>query len=216
VSCSQSVIRVNSTHRVTERSSTLAYNFHTRAAVPERRRRRPDAPWYPGANGPLKSGRSPLSPTAVGSLTSATDALGGVTRFDIDASGLLVSTTDADGVAQQLSRMATATSIEVRVKTAMGQISTYRTEQVAGGVRRAFIGADGATTTETAASNGSLSVALSNGTTYRIGAAPSAIWGPAAPVLTPNVETKPDGTTSQTHRTGPAHRASQRRAAGSN
>ena len=48
------------------RLATLAYNFHTRAEVPERRRRRPDAPWCPGANGPLRSGRSPLSPTAGG------------------------------------------------------------------------------------------------------------------------------------------------------
>jgi RHS repeat-associated protein len=143
------------------------------------------------------SATTQLAWAAGGLITSETDALGGVTRFTYDGTGRLVAATDADGVTQQLSQTATATRIEIRASSAQGRISTYRSESVGGGVRRTFIGPDGATTTETAAPDGSRSVTLPDGTSRSVGAVPSASWGLAAPIQTPDVETRPDGVVSR-------------------
>jgi len=133
-----------------------------------------------------------------GLLTSETDALGGVSRYTYNAAGLLASESDPDGVSQLLSRTTTATSVEVRVTTTLGRVSTYRAQQVDGGIKRTDTATDGTTTTETTARNGSLTVVLPDGTNSRIGAEPSAIWGMAAPIPAPNVETRPGGVTSRT------------------
>jgi RHS repeat-associated protein len=135
---------------------------------------------------------------AGGLVRSQTDALGTVTRFTYDAAGRLGSTTDADGVTQRLARIDISGGFEVRVSTPQGRVTTYRSESVGGGVRRTFIGPDGATTTETTAADGSRAITLPDGTARSIGAVPSPIWGSTAPVLTPDVETRPDKVVSQT------------------
>ena len=134
-----------------------------------------------------------------GLITSETDALGRVSRFTYDQDGRLVAFSDADGVTQQLSRMATATSIEVRATTALGRVTTYRSEMAAdGGVTRTVVDPDGTTTTETTSADGSRTLASPDGTRRSIGAASSVAWGMDAPVLTPDVLTRPDGVTSTT------------------
>ena len=133
-----------------------------------------------------------------GLVTAETDPLGGVTKFQYDGSGRLVSSTDADGVAERLSRTTIAGGVEVRVTTALGRVSVFRAEHAGGGVRLTDIAPGGATTAETIAGNGSRSLSLPDGTRHQIGAVPSVVWGLAAPLLTPDVETRPGGVTSRT------------------
>ncbi len=133
-----------------------------------------------------------------GLVTSWTDALGGVSRFTYDQDGRLVAASDADGVTAQSSRSATAGSVEVKVTSALGRTTTYRTESGSGGITRSVVAADGTTTTEVTAADGSRSVSLPDGTTRTIGMTASSVWGTAAPLLTPDVTKRPDGVTSIT------------------
>jgi RHS repeat-associated protein len=130
--------------------------------------------------------------------TAETDPLGGVTRYIYDSAGLLVGSTDPDGIAQQLSETAGPSTIEVKVTSTQGRTSTYRSEALSAGLRRTYVGPDGATTTETTAPDGSLKLVLPDGTSRSVGAVPSALWGMAAPIQTPDVETRPDGVVSRT------------------
>ena len=101
-------------------------------------------------------------------------------------------------MAQQWTNTASPTSDEVKVVTTLGRTSTYRSEAVDGGIRRTYSGPDGMTTTETTASNGVRSLVLGDGTKRTIGIAPSSAWGLDAPVLSPDVTTRPDGVVSTT------------------
>ena len=156
------------------------------------------------SNGQLEGVRSPSGATTSvtwapgGLVTSETDPLGNVTRFTYDQAGRLASSTDADGVAQTATRTTTGTSVEIRETTTLGRVSTFRTESVSGGIRRTFVGPDGATTTETTNADGSRSITFSDGTTLALGAKASSAWGMSAPVLTPQVSTRPDGVVSKT------------------
>ena len=145
------------------------------------------------------AGRTTSFSWAPGDLvTSETDALGGVSRYTYDQDGRLVASSDADGVTQQLVRTATATSIAVTATTALGRVTTYRTEAVGSGITRTVIAPDGTTTAETIAADGSRSINEPDGTTRTIGAVASSAWGTAAPVLTPDVTKRPDGVTAST------------------
>jgi RHS repeat-associated protein len=135
---------------------------------------------------------------AGGLVTSETDPMGGVTKFQYDGSGRLASSTDADGVNDRLNRATIAGGDEVRVTTALGRVSVYRAVHAGSGVRLSYIAPGGATTIETIAGNGSRSLSLPDGTRHQIGAQPSAIWGLAAPLLTPDTETHPGSVTSHT------------------
>ncbi len=131
-------------------------------------------------------------------VTSSTDPLGGIQRFTYDQNGLLVGWSDADGVTYQYTRTATPTSAEVDVTTALGRVTKYRTESTGAGTTRTIVLPGGATTTETTAADGSISVVQPDGTKRMIGAEPSAGWGLQAPVPTPDITVRPDGVTSKT------------------
>ena len=133
-----------------------------------------------------------------GLVTSETDALGGVTRFSYDSAGRLVASTDADGVIQRLRRTTIAGGAEVQVTTALGRVSVYRAVRSGSGIRLSYVAPGGVTTVETVAGNGSRSLSLPDGTRHQIGAAPSTVWGMSAPLLTPDVETRPGRVTSRT------------------
>ncbi len=95
-----------------------------------------------------------------GLVTSETDPLGGVTRYTYDQDGRLAGSSDADGVTTQWTRAETPTSIQVKATTALGRTTTYRTESTAAGTTRTVVGADGTTTTETTAADGSIALSL--------------------------------------------------------
>jgi len=143
-------------------------------------------------------GTTSLAWAASGLVTSETDALGGVTRFSYDGAGRLVAETDPDGVSQVFNQTATATTVQVRVTTKLGRVSKYETDLVGAGTRRTYTAPGGATTTETVAGNGSIALSLPDGTTSSIGAVPSASWGLAPPLGTPDIERRLGGATSQT------------------
>jgi RHS repeat-associated protein len=155
-------------------------------------------------NGNLTSVTDPAGhPTTLawapgGLVTSETDPLGGVSRFTYDQDGRLVAASDADGVTAQFSRSATAGSVEVKVTSALGRTITYRSTSGSGGITRSVVAADGTTTTEATAADGSRSVSLPDGTARTIGLTASSVWGTAAPLLTPDVTKRPDGVTSTT------------------
>ena len=156
------------------------------------------------ANGQLASVRSPggdvtsISWAPGGLVTSETDPVGGVTRFTYDQAGRLAGSTDADGVAQLTARTTSGGAVETRETTTLGRVSTFRTESVGGGIRRTFVGPDGATTTETTGADGARSITFPDGSSLALGAKPSNTWGMSAPILTPQVATRPDGVVSRT------------------
>ena len=139
-----------------------------------------------------------LTWTAGGLVTSETDAMGAVTRFAYDNAGRLIREIDPDGVTQTLHWSSTANGIEVRVSPAASGTATYRAERIGNDIVRTYIDPSGATTTETYGSDGSRSLRTPGGTTDLIGAVASPVWGMAAPLLTPEVETRPGGVVSRT------------------
>ena len=134
---------------------------------------------------------------SAGLVESETDAGGGVQQFTYDSSGQLASASDADGVTQKYERKASAGSMEVDVSTALGRRWTYRTEAAGGGIRRTFTKPDGTQTILTSDSQGNCTLKLADGTAWTIGVVASPVWGMASPVLTPIVETRPDGVNSR-------------------
>jgi RHS repeat-associated protein len=155
-------------------------------------------------NGDLVALRGPAARTTRftwqpgGLVTSSTGPGGGVTHFRYGTGGLLVSETDPDGVTQALSRSSTPTRVEVHVTAGLGRTSTYYSALSGRGVRRRYIAAGGATTTEMAQADGSFSLSLPDGTVSTVGAVPSTGWDLSAPVLTPVVTTAPGRPTSRT------------------
>ena len=156
------------------------------------------------ANGQLVGVRSPgggatsISWAPGGLVTSETDPVGGVTRFSYDQAGRLASSTDADGVAQLTARTTSGATIEISETTTLGRVSKFRTGSTSGGIQRTFIGPDGATTTETVGADGTRSITFADGSTLTLGAEASSTWDMSAPVLTPQVATRPDGVVSKT------------------
>ena len=132
-----------------------------------------------------------------GMVESETDPADGVVRFTYDPSGRLATLTDADGVVQHFDYDVSSSSLEVRVSTPQGRRWTYRAESSSDGIRRTFVAQDGTTSTETIDSHGARVLKLADGTNYNIGALSNPLWGMAAPILTPVVETRPDGVTSR-------------------
>ena len=130
-------------------------------------------------------------------VESETDPAGDVQRFTYDSSGHLTSATDADGVMQRYERKVSGDSLEVSTLTALGREWTYRTESVKGGIRRSFIRPDGTENRQTSDPCGNRVLELADGTIWNIGAVANPVWGMASPILTPIVETRPDGVTSR-------------------
>src|SRR6185436_18374864 len=132
-----------------------------------------------------------------GRVISTTNPLGSVTRYEYDQAGDLVSITDADSVRTRFERKDLAAGFEVRSVTALGRQWLYRAESADGGVRRTFIAPDGSASTETVDGNGNRKITLPDGSEYNIGAVAGTRWGGDAPILTPVVAKRPDGSTSR-------------------
>ncbi len=78
-----------------------------------------------------------------------------------------------------------------RSRTTRAGTATYRSERSGNEIVRTYVDPSGATTVETSASDGSRALQPPDGTTDVIGAVASPVWGLAAPMLTPEVETRP-------------------------
>ena len=133
---------------------------------------------------------------ASGRVESETDPAGGVVQFTYDSSGRLASATDADGVTQKFDYKTQSDAFEIHVSTSLGRHWSYRTESTRDGIRRTYTATDGTITTETTNATGNRLLKLADGTSYKIGTLPNPIWGMASPILTPIVETRADGVTS--------------------
>ena len=133
-----------------------------------------------------------------GLVTILYDATGGVTTYGYDDAGRLASATDPDGVAVTYTRIATADAIEVRSTTALGRVTTYRTERSGAGRVQAYAAPDGTRTTVSTDSTGQRAIALPDGAKIALGAQPDPRWGMDAPIATPVDETRPDGVTRNT------------------
>ena len=142
-------------------------------------------------------GRTQIGWGADGRVVSVTDPLGSLTRYEYDRAGDLASITDADSVHTRFERRDLAAGFEVRAVTGLGRQWLYRAESVGGGVRRTLIAPDGTTSTETVSSNGNRRITLPDGSEYSIGAVAGTRWGSDAPILTPVVAKRSDGSTSR-------------------
>ena len=138
-----------------------------------------------------------LTWNAAGLVESETDPAGGVMHLAYDPSGRLTTLTDADGVTRQFDYRSSSNTLEVSVSSAQGRHWTYRAESTDGSVRRTYVAQDGSTTTEVIDAHGARSLQLPDGTAFNVGAAANPVWGMAAPILTPVVESRPDGVTSR-------------------
>jgi len=132
-----------------------------------------------------------------GRVVSRTDPLGGVARYSYDPAGWLTSVKDEDGAVKRYERKVSRDSIEIQVVTALGRHWSYRSQFSSEGLRRTFVARDGSTSTETTDSHGTRKIRLADGTNWEIGAVANPVWGPAAPILTPMVATRPDGVASR-------------------
>jgi RHS repeat-associated protein len=134
---------------------------------------------------------------ATGLVESVTDPVGDAVRFTYDPSGRLATLADADGVMQHFAYSVSSAAFEVRISTPQERRWTYRTESTGAGIRRTFVAQDGTTSTQTADSHGARVLNLSDGTSYKIGALSNPVWGMASPILSPIIETRPDGVNSR-------------------
>ncbi len=132
-----------------------------------------------------------------GHVVSQTDPLGGVAHYSYDNSGRVVSYVDADSVAQRFERHESSKSLEIRVSTTLGRHWTYRGELLDGAIRRTFIDRDGSMSTETVDPRGARVIKLADGTSYSVGALAHPVWSMSAPILTPVVQSRPDGVTAR-------------------
>ena len=130
-------------------------------------------------------------------LESETDPAGGVQTFTYDSSGNLASATDADGVTQRYGRKTSRDSLEIQLSTPLTRTRTYRAEVTRAGIRRTLIAPDGTETDQTTDSHGNRTIQLADGTKWSAAVQTSPVWGTASPVLSPVVETRPDGVTSR-------------------
>jgi RHS repeat-associated protein len=132
-----------------------------------------------------------------GRVISTTNPLGSVTRYEYDQAGNLTSITDADSVLTRFERKDLSAGFEVRSVSALGRQWLYRAESADGGVRRTLVAPDGSTSTETVDGNGNRKITLPDGSEYTIGAVAGTRWGGDAPILTPVVAKRSDGSTSR-------------------
>ena len=139
-----------------------------------------------------------VTPLDNGLVTNFYDATGGVWTYGYDDAGRLISAKDPDGVAVTFERTATPDSVDVRMTTALGRVTSYHTEGSASGRAQTYTPPDGTHTTVSTDTTGQHAIALADGTTIKLGAQPDPRWGMDAPVPTPVDETRPDGVTRHT------------------
>ena len=118
----------------------------------------------------------------------------GAVAYEWDAAGRLTKETDADGVTRELVFASPEGAVTVSATDANGATATFRSERATDGLRRTFTDVDGTVTQLDTSSAGSTRYVEPDGTVTTTGAVAHPVWGQASPVLTPLIETRPDGT----------------------
>jgi RHS repeat-associated protein len=132
--------------------------------------------------------------TASGLVASWAATGRGTTTYAWDATGRLTREIDPDGVVRNVaSTVANGASI-VAIDAANGAIAMLRTQRAGDILRRVLNAADGTTTTLETSADGSTRLVTPDGTVITAGAVAHPRWDMAAPIRTPYVETRPDGT----------------------
>ena len=118
----------------------------------------------------------------------------GAVAYMWNDAGRLTRAIDPDGVWLELASEIAHGSITVTVTNPNGGAATLRSERAGDVLRRTFTDTDRTVTQLDTNADGSVRLVEADGTTTTVGAAPHPRWGLAAPVSTPIVETRPDGT----------------------
>jgi YD repeat-containing protein len=119
----------------------------------------------------------------------------GRTTYEYDATGRVVKRTDADGVTSEFAFEASPDIVTITTTNAYGGTATMHVERAAGVLNRAATAADGTVTRLATNADGSTTYTEPDGTVTTTGSISHPTWGQAAPILSPLVETRPDGTT---------------------
>ena len=118
----------------------------------------------------------------------------GAVTYTYDTAGRVASATDADGVARQFAFDGSGGAATVTTTWAGGASSSVRAARAGDVLQRTFTGTDGTKTELDLATDGSTTLTSADGTVTTAGSVAHPRWGMAAPVRTPYVETRPDGT----------------------
>jgi RHS repeat-associated protein len=139
-----------------------------------------------------------LTHGASGLLTAEADAEGAAHAFLYDARGRLVRDTSPGNYVQTLSLVETPTSRTVTRTTGGGQVTTYRTENVAGTVIRTVTEPSGGKTITRRTPDGKLNATFPDGSTLDQTLAPDPRFGLQAPYAALTKTTSPGNRTSTT------------------
>lgn len=122
----------------------------------------------------------------------------GTTSYAYDPAGRLASVVDADGVTTRLTFQAASGVVERSIDAGPGSGAHLRAERDGDRIRRSLTDADGTVTELVTDGDGAIEVREADGTVTSIGAAPHPRWATAAPILSPIVVERSDGSTVRT------------------
>ena len=134
-----------------------------------------------------------LSPDPFGLIDAWEQTGGGRTEYEFDEAGRLAKITDADGVVWSYAFTAGPDTASIKID-AEGTESEVRHERVGDVIRRSVRAPNRLTTSLETHADASAELTLPWGTHTTYGSVPDPRWGDAAPILTPFVETRSDGT----------------------
>ena len=118
----------------------------------------------------------------------------GAVSFAWDEAGRLRSATDGDGVSRTLEFASTSGSVTITSTDKNDGTATFRAERSGDVLRQTFTDTDATVTQLETSTDGSTRLVEADGTVTTVGAVAHPRWGLAAPIRTPLVETRPDGT----------------------
>ncbi len=118
----------------------------------------------------------------------------GFTTYTWDDAGRLAKATDPDGVWLEIASERADGSTSITVTDPNGGVATLRSERSGDVLRRTFTDTDRTVSQLDTNADGTRLLVEPDGTSTTVGVVPHPRWGLAAPMLTPVVERRPDGT----------------------
>jgi RHS repeat-associated protein len=126
-----------------------------------------------------------MSSSSDGLLATFTDPRGGVRSYGYDGAGRLESAQDPTGATKTLTRTETASTLAVKVRSAMGLETTYALEDLPNGDRaRTVTEPSGAVTRTVTSPDGTTTTTAPDGTVQTVTVGPDPRWGMQAPMVT--------------------------------